>query len=131
MEFSTLLGKTFIKVENFGNEGLLFTTNDGEFYGLYHGQNCCESVTIEDICGDLVDLEGSPILLASEECSEIRPEGVVEELHEDSAVLWTFYKLSTLKGSVTIRWYGTSNGYYSVSVDFEQFTSSDKFKKMF
>jgi hypothetical protein len=63
-------------------------------------------------------LIGSPILLAEE---AIRfgenPEGVKVPEYQDSYT-WTFYRLSTIKGNVTIRWYGESNGYYSESVSF-------------
>lgn len=115
MDFEVLKGKTLAMVENKGDE-VLFVTADGERYKLYHSQDCCESVTVEDVCGDLADLIGSQILQAEEVTSDTNPEGVTKE-YQDSFT-WTFYKLATLKGAVTIRWYGESNGYYSESVDF-------------
>ena len=121
VEFSTMVGKTLVSiVKNSDDDELLFETTDGEKYRMYHSQNCCESVTIDDICGDLEDLIGSPILVAEEAISEGKnPDGVPVPDYQDSFT-WTFYKIDTAKGGVTIRWYGDSNGYYSESVDFEK-----------
>ena len=118
-KFEDLKGKVLAKVENVGDEQLIFTTVDGDVYKLYHCQGCCENVTIEDICGDLDDLIGEPIIVAEEVGHEkdMNPEGVTVPDYQDSFT-WTFYKLNTCKGGVTIRWYGESNGYYSESVDF-------------
>ncbi len=118
-EFSELRGNVLTSVVNNDNEELIFTTKDGEVFKLYHDQDCCENVTIEDICGDLEDLIGGPLLEAEEVSNEscVNPDGVPEKEYQDSFT-WTFYKLGTRKGSVTVRWYGESNGYYSESVSF-------------
>jgi len=111
-----LIGKTMMSVENKDNEEIIFTTDKGEKYKLYHTYDCSESVTVEDVIGNLADLVGSPLLMAEEETSNENPEGINKEYQE--SFTWTFYKFATLKGYVTIRWYGESNGYYSESVDF-------------
>lgn len=117
--FEDLLGKTLTSVENNDNEEIIFRTTEGETFRLYHCQDCCESVTVEDITGDLNDLIGSPLTMAEEVTHEqdTNPDGVTVPEYQDSFT-WTFYKLATVRGYVTIRWYGESNGYYSESVDF-------------
>lgn len=110
------IGKTFNKIDKSEDE-ILFLTSDCS-YRMYHSQTCCEWVRVEDICGDLDDLLNTPILRAEERTSHQNPEGFTTE-YQDSFT-WTFYELATIKGSVTIRWYGESNGYYSESVDIER-----------
>lgn len=116
-DFEILKGKTLVSVVNYKDEELIFTTDAGEVYKLYHDQDCCENVYIEDICGDLDDLVESPILEADEVTSNEDPSGIERDYTPDSFT-WTFYKIGTIKGFVTIRWFGESNGYYSESVDF-------------
>lgn len=110
-QFSDLKGHTLQSVESSIDE-IVFTLQNGDKYRLYHSQDCCESVTIEDINGDLQDLVGSPIMRAEESTNNDNP----KERPDDSWT-WTFYRLATMKGWVVIRWYGESNGYYSESVD--------------
>jgi len=119
-ELKDLLGKTLTHAEKVGDDQLVFTTNEGRRYELFHSQDCCESVTIESIVGDLSDLVGEPLLMAEESTSDKNPEGVTKE-YQDSFT-WTFYKFATRKGYVDVRWYGESNGYYSESVDFQEIT---------
>lgn len=114
---SELIGRILIKIEvGNHNDEIYFTTDKGEIYLMYHIDDCCETVTIEDICGDLNDLIDTSILDAREDTSNENPEGIEKEYQQ--SFTWTFYNFRTIKGSVTIRWYGESNGYYSESVDF-------------
>lgn len=107
-----LVGKTFSNVHvNAEKDELIFTLNDGTLYKFCHEQDCCETVSIDSITGDLNDLSGSPILIAEESSNS----GDVPEKYGTET--WTFYKFSTLKGYVDVRWFGESNGYYSESVD--------------
>lgn len=91
------------------NTCLDFEFGDGRVYRFTHDQNCCESVDIDDICGDLQDLVGAPILTAEERSNRADT--------ENGSETWTFYEFRTVKGSVTVKWHGSSNGYYSESVD--------------
>jgi hypothetical protein len=110
-EFDELLGRTLYKAEADGETLTLYLSNTN-YVVFSHHQNCCESVYIEDICGDLQDLVGAP-LVEAEEVSSYDAEPLSE--YEESYT-WTFYRFRTRKGSVTVRWYGSSNGYYSESV---------------
>lgn len=121
VEFKELLGRTLISIEKSAyDDEIIFTAVTGERWRMYHSQNCCESVYIESIVGDLNDLIGSPILKAEGATSSERPAELPTPEYEDESQTWTFYKLATIKGYVDIRWYGSSNGYYSESVDFEK-----------
>jgi len=110
-EYKELIGKTFVSVENIYNEELVFTDSNGGRFKFYHAQDGWEYVVIHDIIGDLNDLVGYPLLLAE----EVIREGPEEP---DKCFTWTFYKFATIKGYVTVRWYGESNGHYSEKVDF-------------
>ncbi len=112
-EISDLIGHTFTSVEA-TEETLVFSGHCGTFT-FHHSQDCCESVSIADIIGDLQDLAGTPLLIAEESSGET-PAGHTFE-YEPESYTWTFYKFATSKGYVDVRWLGESNGYYSESVD--------------
>jgi len=119
VDFSDLVGKTVVKIYN--EDGHLpkqydseinFLCDNGDVYTMYHEQSCCERVSVEDICGDWDDIINTPITVAVESTNRGNSD-------EYSSSTWTFYNISTNRGNVFIRWYGSSNGYYSESVNFK------------
>ena len=110
VDLSALMGKIVTNILiNDEHDVILFVCSDDEVYKMYHEQDCCESVGIEDISGNLEDLLNTPITMAEEESNSSETEW--------GSCTWTYYKLATVKGYVTLRWCGESNGYYSESVD--------------
>lgn len=106
-ELPSLVGKTLIAVERYGSDRITFEASTGESWEMVYEQDCCASCSIEDVVGDLQDLVGAPIAVAE------------VATNTDESHTWTFYKLATAKGYVTIRWYGC-NGYYSETATFRK-----------
>lgn len=106
-----IVGVTMASVVQAGVDRITFNATDGRSWEMDHGQDCCEVVEIEDICGNLEWLVGSPITQADEESCDAG---------KGESSTWTFYRIGTAKGLVVIRWLGESNGYYSERVDFTE-----------
>jgi hypothetical protein len=116
MQIKQLIGETLTAIEGKRNDvDLTLHTASGKIFRFFHEQDCCESVWIEDICGEMPDLLGAPIINADVETSGDDPPGTAIK-HSDDSFTWTFYRFTTAKGQVVVRWCGESNGYYSESV---------------
>ena len=94
----------------------LIFENATDRYVFFHHQDCCESVYIESVVGDINDLVNTPILIAEESSGDTPADHVFE--YEPESYTWTFYKFATRKGYVDLRWLGQSNGWYSEGVSF-------------
>lgn len=92
------------------DEFLLFYLDRNEVIRMYHQQDCCESVYLADVNGNL-SATNFLIYECIEKCDENPPE------RSTSSATWTFYTFRTSSGYIDLRWIGESNGYYSESVD--------------
>lgn len=116
--FVFLKGSTIIAIECNRDEVKL-TTSEGHKFLMHHDQDCCESVHVESIVGDIVHLLHGEITEAKEDIlRDGNPPGASEPEYRDDSWTWTTFTLTTKQGTVAIRWYGSSNGYYSESVSF-------------
>ena len=91
---------------------LIFTLENGKRYMFSHYQEASENVYIEDISGDIKKIIGKEILKFEERTETNSGTGWSDT--------YTFYDIETLTEHIQIRWCGSSNGYYSESVDFDE-----------
>jgi hypothetical protein len=110
---SFFLGETFLSIKNAkpNSDEVTFVTSSNRTFKMEHEQDCCEYVRLIDVVGDISDLLDSPITLAESITKKVSPEEVSEYGE------WTFYRLGTLRGIVTLRWLGETNSCYSLEVN--------------
>lgn len=118
-----IVGQTVVEITGLveGSDRFCLITREGNKLVLWYEPDCCASCSINQIDGDPLDLLGLPLLMAEEVTGESLgfdeskdDKGEDADRYNDSYT-WTFYKFATTAGYVTVRWFGSSNGYYSES----------------
>ena len=111
-DIELLKGRTIKAVVTDHEDFVIFVISDNEVVMMNHTSACCENVSIENINGDLNHLLDTPLLRA-----EVKYTGNIETPGGDEQ--YTFYTLATKNGYVDLRWYGESNGCYSIDVEMD------------
>ena len=99
------MGKSITKA-TCDRSDVVLTFDDGTSVQFYSVQDCCNEMYIEDGAEDVPSLVGEVVTI----CEAVEgdwPEDVEVDAQECSD--WTFVKIN----HVTLRWFGTSNGYYA------------------
>lgn len=109
-----MVGKTIIEIigNEIKSEDIIFLCSDGSKYKMYHVQDCCEHVMVDNIVGDFKNIINEKIT----EINESNPDREVKGIEDDfvlESFTWYDFEIKTLKGSVVFQWLGCSNGCYS------------------
>lgn len=115
--YDKLIGEVFTDVSGKRQDEEFILTNDNFYVAIYVPDDCCNQGWLEDVDGDIKDLLESPITMFEEVGSRERDIGYDSENHYQDSCTWTYYKIGSEKGSVTLRFVGTSNGYYCERAD--------------
>lgn len=113
-----LLGQTIVSIAGAekNNDRVVVTLSSGQRVQLWHEQDCCEGVSIDNVVGIPSLLEGFKVVAASED-NETPPYAAAREFSAYESHTWTTQKIKTGNGhELVIHWLGESNGYYSESV---------------
>lgn len=105
-----LIGKTIVAFR-FAVAEVIIDTKDGTRFCLYHKQDCCESVVLQELVGDIKTLLNEVVLEATQTFE------TPEDSEEHESVTLTDFTIRTAKGTVVLHWIGKSNGYHSETVE--------------
>ena len=94
VDFSELKGQIFDKVYK-GNDCICFEQKGKTKYTIMHMQDCCESVYLEDVCGDLSDLENTEITYSERMTNRGCPKDFMEYQTDITVNLQTYINLKT------------------------------------
>lgn len=104
---SELVGET-IKVIKAEKESVYIEMESGKAWHIYHMYDCCETVFVYRIDGEIADLLGKEVTRFEEEQTDEFLFG-----HEPcESHTWTIYTIVAGGYKVVFYWLGESNGYY-------------------
>ncbi len=117
-----MIGQTPVEIDGMteGSQQVVIKTREGGTLTLSDPGDY-STVEIVQVDGDPLDLLGLPLEMCEEISNDERhdPDGNEESDFDSRSFTWTFIKFATTAGYVTLRWFGSSNGYYSERPDIE------------
>ena len=128
-EFKKMVGEIIseitLKTDDNNYEQLIFKTESGKIFKMFHENDCCEIVYLEDVIGGrLTDLLGETVVDVDIKTNSVKNNKNTEE-YEYYFYEYYFYEIKTNVNTITLRWYGESD-YYSAYVDFEEITENSQ-----
>lgn len=106
----TLLGETVRSVKQIDKEEIRFETESGRKFVIMHSQDCCESVVIHDVSGDLQTLVGQKIVVYEGSWDNDLPSSM------EPGMVESFTRSIFKVNDIVIECFGQSNGYYNESM---------------
>jgi len=124
-EFKKMVGEIIseitLKTDDNNYEQLIFKTESGKIFKMFHENDCCEIVYLEDVIGGrLTDLLGETVVDV-----DIKTNSIKNNKNTEIYIEYYFYEIKTNENTITLRWYGDSE-YYSAYVDFEEITENSQ-----
>ena len=120
-----LIGKT-VKVISIDNDELDITVTDGEKdyrYGIRHFQDCCESVSLDSVDGNIHNMIGKKITDAYSMISDLPYE------EYSGSGTRSVYRIVAEDDYLWLEWRGRSNGYYGEGVTFFQYDDDGSYSR--